>query len=120
MTPPHMQLQVQVAVNAGKLLMVVAVAPGAHGVTVLGMHAEGVGTPRAAVVAAATAGLDCVVHMPNGGIFSIGTWSMMVAAGAPAITVGAEEAFRVAGATPKLQVIIAPDTTNGGIISTPF
>jgi hypothetical protein len=68
-----MQLHVHEAVSAGKLLIVVAVAPGVHGAAVLGIHADGVGTPSAAAVAAATAGLDCVVHIPNGGIFSIGT-----------------------------------------------
>lgn len=73
MTPPHMQLQVHADVRAEKLLIFVAVAPGVHGDVVFGMHAEGVGTPNAAAVAAATAGLDCVVHMPKGGIFSTGT-----------------------------------------------
>jgi hypothetical protein len=43
----------------------------------------------------------------------------MVAAGAPAVTVGAEVALSADGATPKLQAIIAPDTTSGGMITAP-
>ena len=71
-TPPHMQLQVHDDVSAGRLLIWVEVAPGDHGATVLGTQAEGVGTPSAAAVAAATAGLASLVHIPKDGMFTMG------------------------------------------------
>jgi hypothetical protein len=74
-TPPHVQLQVQVAVNAGIPPICVNVAPGAHGPAMTGTHGAGVKTPIAAEVAAATAGFDGVLHMPNGGMFVIGIMS---------------------------------------------
>ena len=51
------------------------------------MHGMGVSTPRAAAVAAATVGFAGEMHMPNGMIFTIGTWSMMLAANCPLIVV---------------------------------
>src|SRR3546814_4595334 len=56
-------------------------APGTHGDVVAGMQGIGVSTPIAAEVAEATVGFASEVHMPNGMMFSIGTWSMIVAAG---------------------------------------
>jgi hypothetical protein len=51
------------------------------------MHGMGVSTPRAAAVAAATVGFAGEMHMPNGMIFTIGMWSMMLAANCPLIVV---------------------------------
>jgi hypothetical protein len=45
------------------------------------MHGMGVSTPRAAAVAEATSGFAIEEHMPKGIIFTIGTWSMMLASG---------------------------------------
>lgn len=80
-TPPHRQLSVQVLSSEGWLPSSTVVAPGTHGLTVTGMHGCGVSTPKAAEVAAATAGLARLMHIPNGAIFTMGLWSMMVAAG---------------------------------------
>jgi hypothetical protein len=55
-------------------------APGTHGAEVTGMQGIGVSTPIAAAVAAATSGFAGDMHMPNGAMFTIGTWSMMFAA----------------------------------------
>ncbi len=69
----------EVSFKAGILAMRRVGAPGIHGEAVAGRQGAGVGvkTPRAAVVAAvvaaATAGFDWVVHMPNGMIFFRGT-----------------------------------------------
>jgi hypothetical protein len=86
-------------------------APGTHGVTVTGTHGIGVSTPRAAAVADATSGLLIVLHIPKVGIFSMGTKSMMVAAGKPVAITPVGVALRGAGATPNEQVIMAPVTT---------
>ena len=47
-------------------------APGTHGATVIGTHGIGVNTPSAAAVAAATSGLAGLMHMPKGGMLTIG------------------------------------------------
>ncbi len=50
-----------------------------------------------------------LLHIPNGGMFTIGAKSMIVAAGTPpAITLLAGRTTSALGATPKLHVIIAP------------
>jgi hypothetical protein len=56
-------------------------APVTQGAGVFGMHGIGVSAPIAADVAAATAGLAREVHIPNGMMFTIGTWSMIFASG---------------------------------------
>lgn len=58
-------------------------APGAHGAGVTGTQGMGVNTPKAAAVAAATVGLEGELHIPKGGMLTIGLPSMMVAAGGP-------------------------------------
>ena len=72
-TPPHMQLQVEELVSAGWLPIVTVGEPGDQGALVTGMQGWGVRTPRAAAVAAATCGLDGLVHIPKVGMFIIGT-----------------------------------------------
>lgn len=57
--------------------------PGTHGATVIGVQGAGVGTPRAAAVAAATAGLAGQEHRPKGHMLANGLLSMMLAAGIP-------------------------------------
>jgi hypothetical protein len=74
-----------------------------------GMHGIGVSTPNAAAVAAATVGFDGPMHMPNGGIFTMGAESMIVAAGSPlVITRFVGSTTKLLGATPKLHMSIAP------------
>src|SRR5690348_5885278 len=88
---------------------------GIHGALVIGMHGCGVSTPIAAVVAAATCGLDGLLHMPNGGMLTSGALSWMVAAGLPPMSVVGRMTLRVAGAMPKVHMSIAPVVTFGGM-----
>ncbi len=120
MTPPHAHWQVDPAVSAGFPPIKVWGAPGFHGV-VTGTHGIGVSTPRAALVAAATVGLARLVHMPNGGTFTRGAKSVIVAAGRPSMTT--REAGKGAsdeGAIPKLHWISAPSTALGGMSVPPY
>jgi hypothetical protein len=88
--------------------------PGTQG-AVTGMHGIGVSTPRAAAVAAATIGLAIDMHMPKGGILTMGAQSMMVAAGAPTIVLLIGSTFSVEGAMPNGHIIMAPVVTSWGI-----
>jgi hypothetical protein len=76
------------------------------------MHGCGVSTPIAADVAAATCGLASDVHMPNGMMLVIGTWSWIVAAGCllDNILLTGKTASDE-GAMPKLHARLAPWTT---------
>ena len=91
-------------------------APGTQGAGVAGMQGIGVSTPRAAAVAAATAGLAGLVHMPNGVTFTNGTLSRMVAAGIPpAVTRRTGGTCSALGASPMLHRSAAPCTAWMGI-----
>lgn len=72
MHPPHRHMHWLVLLRAGMLLINTVGDPGAHGAGVLGTQGTGVSTPRAADVAAATAGLARLVHMPKGMMFTRG------------------------------------------------
>ncbi len=91
--------------------------PGAQGAVVTGTHGAGVGvyTPRAAEVAAevaaATAGLDWVVHMRKGRMFFMGMLSMILAAGVMVNNFFSGVTIRALGAVPKLHCSIAPAQT---------
>src|SRR3546814_20474707 len=76
-----MHMHLQVLSSVGRLPSSTVGAPGTHGDVVAGMQGIGVSTPIAAEVAEATVGFASEVHMPTGMMFSIGTWSMIVAAG---------------------------------------
>lgn len=76
-----MQLRVQMLSREGSLPSSTVAAPGTQGDVVTGTQGWGVSTPKAAEVAAATAGFARLVHIPNGMTFTMGLWSMMVAAG---------------------------------------
>jgi predicted DNA repair protein MutK len=120
MTPAHMHMQVETLSSAGISPIVTVAAPGVHGVVVAGMHGCGVNTPNAAAVAAATCGFAGLMHMPNEAMFAIGAKSMMFAAGIfEQFTRFAGNTVSVEGATPKLQVRTAPETTCTGIASLP-
>src|SRR4051812_13873132 len=80
-TPPAMQFSVELLFKAGWLVSMTVGEPGDQGMGVLGRQGPGVGVPSAAAVAAAVAGLPWDMHGPNGLMFTIGTWSMMLAAG---------------------------------------
>lgn len=76
------------------------------------MQGTGVKTPAAAVVAAATAGLVGVMHIPNGMMFFMGTKSMMFAAGwLPESTLFSGVTIKVDGAIPNGHIKTAPLTT---------
>jgi hypothetical protein len=68
-----MHISVEVLSSAEVPPMVTVWAPGVQGDIVTGMHGIGVSTPRAAAVAAATAGFAIDMHIPNGMIFTMGT-----------------------------------------------
>ena|SRR5437868_9906871 len=104
-------MQVDVLLSAGIPPIRQVGEPGTHG-AVTGMHGIGVSTPRAAAVAAATVGLAMDIHMPNGGIFTIGAQSMMVAAGVPAIVLLIGSTLSVEGAMPNVHIIMAPVVTS--------
>jgi hypothetical protein len=73
------------------------------------MHGMGVSTPSAAAVAAATAGLAGQVHMPKDMMFTMGTWSMMFAAGMLLVFMRlAGNTTRLLGAMPKVHCRVAP------------
>ena len=85
--------------------------PGSHGAGVAGTQGIGVRIPSAAEVAAATVGLAGEEHIPNGIMLTMGVLSRMLAAGmVPARIVG-RMTISEQGATPKLQVAIAPMQT---------
>lgn len=117
MTPPHMQFSVQLLFKAGIFPINTSGVPGVHGVTVAGTQGIGVNTPKAAAVAAATAGLAMDEHIPKGGIFTIGSLSIMVAAGISLVfTRLVGNTIREEGATPNGQVIMAPIHTCTGMV----
>jgi len=70
--PPYVQTNCDVFVNAGYPPSKTFGLPGAHGAGVFGIQGIGVRTPSAAAVADATVGFAIDVHIPNGGIFTIG------------------------------------------------
>src|ERR1041385_3078000 len=80
-TPAQVHINCDALSSAGALPSSTVTAPGTHGAGVFGMHGMGVRTPRAAAVAAATIGFAIDMHMPNGIMLTIGTWSMMLASG---------------------------------------
>jgi len=93
--------------------------PGVHGPAGTGTHGIGVWTPRAADVAAVTAGFVGELHIPNVGMFAIGIMSATVASGcAPAVT-GVPFGTAVSGIggpRPIVQDSMAALTTSGGIV----
>ena len=88
-------------------------AIGIHGAGTTGTQGIGVSTPRAAAVAAATIGLASDWHIPNGAMFAPGATSVMVATGLPSTIGRGATTESVDGASPKLHMIIAPDTAHG-------
>lgn len=111
-----MHMQVEPAVSAGIFPTSTAGAPGTQGEKVAGIQGIGVNTPIAADVAAATVGFEGVMHIPKGGIFTIGLKSIIDAIGLfSAIPILDGKTDRIEGAIPKVQVSVAPRVTSGGI-----
>lgn len=118
MTPPQAHINWQLLFSVGLLPIMTVGDPGVQGAVVTGIQGCGVKTPMAAEVAAATWGLLRVLHTPNGMIFIIGMLSIMVAAGRlQALTMLAGKTVIVLGATPKVQLIMAPLVTRIAILS---
>jgi hypothetical protein len=115
MTPAQLHAQVQAFVSAGMPRTITVGEPGTHGAGVTGTHGIGVSTPDAAAVAEATVGLASELHMPKGGMFAIGLLSPMLAAAGPSARTSGGTTISVAGAAPKLQFMIAPILTSGGM-----
>ena len=110
-TPAQAQVSIELLLSAGMPATSTVGAPGAQGPVGTGMQGMGVSAPSAAAVAAATWGLARLMHMPNGGMFNMGTKSMMLPAGMlPVITI-LGVALKVDGAMPIAHFIIAPVQT---------
>src|SRR6478752_9446051 len=116
MMPAHRQLSLHVLSSEGMFPSSTVGAPGTHGAGVAGIQGMGVNTPRAAAVAAATIGFAGLRHMPKGMMFSIGTWSMMLAAGwLPDITRFTGSTISALGAMPMEHMSCAVLTTCMGM-----
>jgi hypothetical protein len=109
-------MSVQVLSKVGMFPNRTVGAPGTQGAGVLGMQGIGVSTPKAAAVAAATIGLAIDMHIPNGIMFTMGTWSIMLASGTWLVRVlFTGRTTSELGAIPKLHCIMAPIQTCKGI-----
>src|ERR1700727_1288450 len=86
--------------------------PGSQGAGVTGTQGIGVGTPRAAAVAAITAGFDGEEHVAKEGTLMIGAESIIVAAGVPVRTRLTGRTESGPGAAPKLHCSSAPIQTS--------
>ncbi len=107
--PPQLHMSLQESERAGFPPIRTVGEPGIQGAEVTGIHGIGVSTPRAAAVAEATCGLDKVVHIPNGMIFTIGLLSIIVAQGfEQPIALFSGRTPSCDGAIPKEQLHIAP------------
>ncbi len=71
-TPPHVHIHFDMLSRAGIFPIITVGDPGTQGAAVTGMQGIGVSTPRAAAVAEATSGLAMLMHIPNGGMLTIG------------------------------------------------
>ena len=111
MDPPHAHWHLLVLLSAGMLAIMSVGAPGTQGV-VTGKHAAGVATPNFAAVAAMTLGFNGAEHNGNGGMFFMGTKSMMFAAGwLPESTRFSGVTMSVDGPMPIVHINVAPLTT---------
>ena len=114
-TPAQLHMHLDVLSRAGILPIMTVGAPGTQGADVAGIQGMGVNTPMAAAVAEATMGLAIDMHMPKGGMLVIGIKSMMLAAGAVALTRFTGNTLSAEGAIPKVHIMTAPEVTWVGI-----
>ena len=112
MTPPQAHMHWHSFVRHGfPWITLEAFCPGIQD-AVTGTQGAGENTPSFAAVAAATAGLVIVVHITNGGMFVIGTASIIVATGFPSIRYFCWlVTTSVEGAVPKVQNSEAVEVT---------
>jgi hypothetical protein len=115
-SPAHVHMHLLVLLRAGMPPIVTVGDPGVQGSVIAGTQGAGVSTPSAAAVSEITSGLVGALHMPNGGMLSIGTMSKMLAA----ILVSAFVLFtgntiRVDVDAPKLQLSVALIATSWAI-----
>src|SRR5262245_35253134 len=108
-------MHLEVLLSAGMPPIMQPIEPGVQGAGVTGTQGIGVKTPSAAAVADATAGLATDMHMPNGGMLVMGTWSMMLAAGVVALTLFTGNTLSAEGAIPYVHIMTAPEVTWFGI-----
>ena len=113
MTPLQRQLSMDVLLSAGKLLTSTVGEPGIQGATVFGTQGAGVKNTGGGLFVAGFVGL---LHIPKGGIFTVGLKSMIVAISMDVFTVPAG-IVRLEGATPNVHIIIAPPHTQMAIVS---
>jgi hypothetical protein len=78
-TPPQMHINLEASSSVRELPSSTVGAPGIQGASVFGMQGMGVSAPIAAAVADATEGFARDVHIPNGLMLTMDTWSMMFA-----------------------------------------
>ena len=112
MMPPQLHMHFDVLFSAGILAICTVGEPGAHGAATTGTHGIGVSAPMLAAVAEATVGLARELHMPKGMMFTKGLLSMMLAAGAPAMTRLTGRTTSELGLLPKLHCRFAPAHTS--------
>ncbi len=100
------------SLSAGWFPIITVGAPATQGEAVTGTHGIGVRTPLAAAVADATVGFDGDEQVAKVGMFIMGLWSIMFAAGMfPAFTKFRGSTISEAGADPKEHDSNAPETT---------
>jgi len=110
--PAKAHMHLLVLLSAGMFAIKTVAEPGAQGPTMVGMQGIGVSTPKAAAVAAATAGFAGERHIPKGTIFTNGLKSIILAAGTPsAIVLFKGGTINVLGAMPCVHIVVAPMVT---------
>jgi hypothetical protein len=119
MSPAYEQFNIQLASSIGMPPKKTEADPGLHGPAGAGMHGMGVRTPRAAAVAAATAGFARLIQTPKEGTFSIGMISVILPACMGPPTTGGGRKVNVPGAAPIVHTAIAPVVTTGPAICFP-
>jgi len=110
-TPDHIQFSLDASLTAGAFATVTVLDPGAQGERVAGTQGAGVNTPKAADVAAITAGLLGALHIPKGGMFKAGLLSIILAMGMEVVTLFSRATCKAPGAAPKLHCNVAPPHT---------
>ena len=115
---PKAHARTEVLFNAGMLPSSTVGAPVIHGAGVAGVQGTGVGTPIAAAVADTKAGLVGDMHIPKGGILTMGLWSMILAAGWLLVITrfcGSTMRVLIPGGTANMHFNVAPLQTCMGI-----
>jgi len=116
-SPAHVHISIDSLSRAGWPPRMTVAAPGVHGPGVTGMQGMGVKTPNAAAVADATSGFAMDMHIPKDGMFVMGTQSMMLASGTCVVfTRCIGRTMKLAGATPKVHIRVAPLQTCCGML----